>query len=79
MYLSFTLGLETQHYLVIYQRGKGKIIKQICKVLPNVGISIFPQALVVKTVHLRDLSALVVPSENCDPFAEPYLRRKTHL
>jgi hypothetical protein len=34
--------------------------------LPHIGISIFSQALVVKTIHLRDLATLVVSSQNGD-------------
>ncbi len=34
--------LDTHSHLVIYQRSKGQIVKQICEVLPNIGISVFP-------------------------------------
>lgn len=74
---SATLHLYRQPHLVIHQRGEGQIVKQICEVLPNVGISIFPEALVVEAIHLRNLSALVVSSENCDSFTKPYLQRKS--
>ena len=70
--------LRTQPYLIIYQCGEGQIVKQICEVLPNIGISVFPQTLVVEAVHLCDLSALVVPSENCDSFTKSYLQTNVY-
>lgn len=66
-------------HLVIDKCSEGQIVKQICEVLPNIGISIFPQAFVVKAVHLCDLSALVVPSENCDSLTKPYLQHKMRV
>lgn len=67
--------LHTQPYLVIYQCGEGQIVKEICEVLPNIGISVFPQTLIVEAVHLCDLSALVVPSEDCDALPVAYLKQ----
>ena len=79
MYLCFTWYITqctTSSHLVIYQCSEGQIVKQICEVLPNIGISIFPQALVVEAVHLCDLSALVVPSEDCDALPVAYLKHE---
>ena len=61
-------------YLVIDQRGEGQIIKEVCEVLPDVSVSVFPQTLVVEAVHLGDLPALVVPSEDGDSLPVPYLQ-----
>lgn len=51
-------------HLVIDQSGQGEIIKQIRKELPDVGVSVLSQTLVVKTVNLGDLTRLVVSSED---------------
>lgn len=61
-------------HLGVDQRGERQVIKQVCEVLPHVGIAVFPQALVVEAVHLCDLSALVVPSEDCDALPVAYLK-----
>jgi hypothetical protein len=47
-------GWET--YLVIDEGSKGKEVKQIGEEAPHVGVSIFSQAFIVESVHLRDLS-----------------------
>ena len=60
-------------YLVIDQRGEGQIIKEVCEVLPDVSVSVFPQTLVVEAVHLGDLPRLVVPSDQGDPVWVPDL------
>lgn len=52
--------------LVLDESGKGEIVKEIGEVFPNVGVSIFPQAFVVETVHLCDLAGLVVSAEDGD-------------
>lgn len=36
------------------------------EILPNVSISILPEAFVVETIHLCDLFGLVVSTENGD-------------
>ena len=72
--LRHTFHLNTQPHLVIYQRSEGQVVKQICEVLPHVGVPIFPQALVIEAIHLCYLSALVVPSKDCDSFTVPYLK-----
>lgn len=63
-------------HLRVYQGCEGEIIEQVCEVLPNIGVTIFPEALVIEAVHLCDLSALVVPSEDCDALSEAYLKQE---
>lgn len=64
-YVSFAQaeGNKAAH-LIINQRGQRKVIKQICKELPNVRIPIFPQTLVIKPINLSNLSRLVIPSQD---------------
>ena len=49
-----------------HDRRHGQIIKGVGKVLPDVGVAVFSQALVVKAVDLSDLTALVVSAEDGD-------------
>jgi hypothetical protein len=53
---------EQKAYLGIDQSRQWQIIKQVCKEFPDVGISIFPQTLVVETINLGNLSRLVIPT-----------------
>lgn len=52
--------------LVVNQGGERKIVEKIGKVLPDVGITILAQALVVEAVYLCDLARLVVAAQNGD-------------
>jgi hypothetical protein len=54
-------------HLVVDESGQGKIVEQICKVLPHIGVAVFPETLVVEPVDLGDLARLVVATENGDP------------
>lgn len=49
----------------IFDEGRdGQIVKEIRECLPHVRVSVLSNALVVKTIHLGDLSTLVVPSQD---------------
>ena len=63
--------------LTVHQSCEGQIVKQVGEILPHIGIAIFPETLVVEAVHLGDLSALVVSSQDGDAAAEPHLQRNT--
>ena len=43
-----------------------EVVEKGGKILPNVGISVLSQALVVESIHLCDLFGLVVTTENGD-------------
>lgn len=60
--------------LPLNQRSKREIIKQVGKVLPHVCGTILTQTFVIKTVHLRDLSALMVSSENGNTMSVPHFQ-----
>jgi hypothetical protein len=64
--VSFTYenAQERVTHLVVDQRSKRKEIEQVGEVPPYVRIAVLPQTLVVETVHLRDLSRLVVASQD---------------
>ena len=46
--------------------GQWEVIEETCEVLPNIGISILSEALVIETINLCDLLALMVSSEDSD-------------
>jgi hypothetical protein len=52
--------------LVVDQGGEREVVEQIGEVLPDVGIAVLPQALVVEAVDLGDLAGLVVAAQNGD-------------
>jgi hypothetical protein len=47
---------------ILHHGGKRKEVKELSKILPNIGISVFPLALIVKSVYLSNLSGLVIAS-----------------
>ena len=51
-------------YLVFNQGSEGEVIKEIREVSPDIGIAVLPQALIVESIHLRDLPRLVVAPED---------------
>ena len=50
--------------LVLDDRCQGQVIKEFCELFPDIRVSVLSQALIIKTIYLRDLSALVVTSED---------------
>lgn len=57
--------METE-YLVVDESGEGQEVKEISEVFPDIRVTVFPQTLVVKTVHLGDLTRFVVAAEDGD-------------
>ena len=51
--------------------SKRKVIEERSEILPNVGISILSQALIVETINLGDLFGLMVTTENGDSLRIP--------
>lgn len=66
-----------QPYLGVHQRREREVVEQVGEVLPHVGVAVLPEALVVEAVHLRDLPALVVPSQDSDALAVANLQTAT--
>jgi hypothetical protein len=52
--------------LVFYQSSEGEIVEEVGEVFPHVGVAVFAEALVIEAVDLRDLSGLVVSTEDGD-------------
>ena len=55
-----------REYLVFDKGGQRQEIEGVREVLPRVDVAVFPEALVVESVGLGDLSALVVAPEDGD-------------
>jgi hypothetical protein len=53
--------------LTLHQGTKRKIVKEICKDLPDIGVAVLPETLVVEPIDLCDLPAFVVSSQQRQP------------
>lgn len=67
------------HDLVVNERGDAHAVEHIHQVLPSVGVSVLLHALIVETVHLRDLSSLVVASQEGDAIRVTGLQSEEQL
>ena len=54
--------------LIINYGSKSQIVKNVSAISPNVYRAILSEAFVIETIHLGDLSALVVSSDQSDSF-----------
>jgi hypothetical protein len=55
--------------LLLDERRERQVIEQVREVLPHVCVPVFPEALIVESVDLRDLARLVVASQDGDAIA----------
>ena len=53
-----------------------EVVEEICEVFPDISVSVLPQALIVETVDLGDLTGLVISTEYSDSILVADL--KTH-
>ena len=51
---------------VLYDSRQWQIVKKLRETLPDIGIAVLPEALVIKAIDLGDLSRLMVSSQDCD-------------
>lgn len=51
-------------YLVLDQGGEGEIVKKVGEGLPDVGVSVLAETLVVESINLSNLTRLVVSTED---------------
>lgn len=58
---------------VIDNSCQGKVVEQLSEVNPDIGVAVLPQALVIETVHLGDLTDFMVTSENSQSVLEAHL------
>lgn len=57
-------------HLLVHQCRERQVVKQVCEVLPDVGVAVLPQTFIVEAVDLCDLPRLVVPSQDGDSLRE---------
>lgn len=57
--------MDTEHLVLDYRR-KRKIVEHVSTVAPDVERRILPETLVIEAVHLRNLAAFVIASNQCD-------------
>ena len=50
--------------LIVDQGSKRQVVEKVCKVLPNIGVAVLAETFVIETVHLGNLSRLMVSTEN---------------
>lgn len=58
-------AVETED-LVFDKSGEGKVVEEVGEVFPDIGVSIFTQAFIIKAVDLCDLAGFVVSSKDSD-------------
>ena len=60
--------------LVLNERRQTQVVKDVRAVAPDIKRAVLPQALIVEPVHLGDLPALVVASDEGYPVRVSHLR-----
>lgn len=66
--------------LIFNNSCEWKVIEEFCELFPDVCVTVFPQALIIKSVYLGDLSALMIASEDGESILEADLKgnKKSH-
>jgi hypothetical protein len=59
--------------LVVNQGGEREVVEEVCEVLPDVGVAVLSEALVVEAVDLCDLAGLVISAQDGDSLRVPNL------
>lgn len=55
--------------LAVDQGSQGQVVEQVREILPDVGVAVLPETLVVESVDLGDLAGLVVAAQYRDALA----------
>ena len=61
--------------LALNESCEWQIIKKVGVVLPHSCIAVLPQTFIIETIHLGNLSALMVTTQNGDAVFEPDLQQ----
>ena len=61
-------------YLSFNERRQWQVIKQVSEVLPHICIAILAKTFIVEAVHLSNLSALMVTTQDSNTISEPDLQ-----
>jgi len=65
--------METED-LTFDDGSQGQVVKELGELFPHIGVPVLPQTLVIETVHLCNLSAFVVSSQNCQSVSVSHLQ-----
>jgi hypothetical protein len=60
-------------YFLFNHSGQGKIIKEVSEVFPHICVAILSQTLIIETIHLRDLTRLMISTEDGNTVLVSYL------
>jgi len=52
--------------LVVNECSKGEVVEEVGKVLPDVCVAVFSEALIVKAIDLGDLAGFMITTEDRD-------------
>lgn len=63
--------MKAEH-LVLNDSCQWQVIEELSELLPDIGIAVLSEAFIVETVHLCDLPALVVATQNGDSVLEAH-------
>ena len=58
--------------LIFNDSCQRKVVKEVRQVLPDVGIAVLSETLVIKAINLCDLSTFMITAENRDAFLKAY-------
>ena len=61
--------MQTEN-LTVHKCCQWKVVKEVSEIFPNIGVSIFSQAFVIKSIHLGNLPTFVISSKNGDSGAK---------
>jgi len=61
--------------LAINESSKWQIVEEIGEILPDVGVAVLAQTLIVEAVDLCYLATLVIAAQNCDAVFEANLKQ----
>lgn len=53
-------------YLIVDHHAQGQEVEHVGKVVPDVGVAVFPRALCIEPVGLRDAAGLVISADKMD-------------
>ena len=66
--------MQTEN-LTVHKCCQWKVVKEVSEIFPNIGVSIFSQAFVIKSINLGNLPTFVISSKNGDSGAKSDLER----
>ena len=55
--------MQAENFLFNHS-GKGKVIKEVSEVFPHIRIPVLSQTLIIETIHLCDLTWLMISTED---------------